>query len=295
MLRKRRNTDHVVIQHGSNIFRQSRRHLSPQVFQWQQFQHEPSFKQPGCEDSSQSGVSLPLRFNHVCPNPNVHHIEQPGYICPPLQQYSSYGRGTQRNSVSQSRQPNVGACHVNLLGSPARRGRRARITQIFQNSEQFYRTENQSPISHRVSHSGLRQQAQSISTFPRADTRNEHALVYPHDGNTRNHTTPVSSYSATFPPDYQAYAYRQHAVASQSQPPTVSPLRSFWQIQDIPTPHTPYHSGQSAPLISTQPTFSAFGTPGSYGEIAAPRAGHRPHTFVQNSPDYPTSLPISSF
>ena len=39
-----------------------------------------------------------------------------------------------------------------LLGSPARRGRRAQITQIFQNPEQFYRIENQSPISHRVSH-----------------------------------------------------------------------------------------------------------------------------------------------
>lgn len=140
-------------------------------------------------------------------------------------------------------------------------------------------------------------------------TRNEHALVYPHDGNIRNHTTPISSYSATFPLGYQADAYRECAgeayntnfrysyeqVASRPQPPTVSPLQSFWQIQDIPTPHTPYHSGQSAPLLSTPPTFSAFGTPGSYGETAAPRADLLPHAFVQDTPDYPTSLPTSSF
>lgn len=310
LLRERRNTDHVPIQPGGDIFRQSERHLSPQVFQLRQFQHELSFKQPGCEDSSQSGVSL---LTPLAPIPNAHHTEQPGYIRPPLQQYSSYGRGTQRNSASLSRRPGVGARRVNhasaLLSSPARRGHWAQMTQIFQNPEQFYRIENQSPISHRISHSGLCRQAQSISTFPREDTRNEHALVYPHDGNIRNHTTLVSSYSATFPLGYQADAYRERAgeayntnfrcsyeqVASQPQPPTVSPLQSLWQIQDIPTPHTPYHSTQSAPLISTPPTFPAFGTLGSYGEISAPRAGLLPHAFVQKTPDYPTSLPTSSF
>ena len=314
LLGERRNTDHVAIQSAGDIPGQSERHLSPQVFQLRQFQHERSFKQPGCEDSSQGDVSLPTSFQPpLAPIPNAHHIEQPGYTRPPLQQYPSYGRGTQRNSASQSRRLGVGARRVShasaLLGSPARRGHWAQITQIFQNPEQSYRIENRPPIPHRASHPGPRRQAQSIPTFPREDTRNKHAIVYPHDGNIRNHTTPVSSYGATFPLGYQADEYRERAgeaynthfrysceqVASQPQPPTVSPLQSFWKIQDFPTPHTPYHSGQSAPLFSTPPTFSAFGALGSYGEIAAPRAGLLPHAFVQNTLDYPTSLPTSSF
>lgn len=306
--------DNIAIQPGDDIFRQSTRHLSPQVFQSPRFQHEPSFKQPGCEDSPQGGVSLTTPFQSpLAVIPNAHHIEQPGYIRHPLQPHSSYGReAPQQSPTSRPRQPGASARRLNhalaLVDSPARRGRRAQINQIFQNPEQLYHVENQSPASNTVSHSGLSQRARTIFTFPREDTRSGHALVHPHEGITRNYTTPATIHSTASPFNYQAIAYRHHAgrahntnirysneqVASRPELSTTSPLRNSWHIQDIPTPHTPNYSNQSNPLISITPTFSAFETPGGYDEIAIPRTNPRLHDFAQITPDYHRSLPTSS-